>query len=300
MVNAARVSTAGCLIFVTFMLIACGGRLGLVEQGCGGDASCSTDAGTDAAESADVPDDTYVCGQGVCSPGTSCTPDKYCSLCQCGPDGTWECTASVCKDASPGETTETAACPVEMPMDGSGCTGALTCNFGGACGSSSATCSGGVWHLLSAPCPSADCPSSEPANGDACAQAKPTVCAWWAACGGADYGTCNAGAWSISPGSCSTSCPPVEPYSGTKCTAPGSMCSWSNGCGGTDTGICSSTGTWSVTHSGCFPACPAMPPRQNSPCPAEGQSCDWPTKCSARSYAACAGGVWSVDIVLCP
>jgi hypothetical protein len=278
--------------------LGCGGRLVSSSDGCAG-GDCSADSGGPDGLAGDAADGDGAagCGFGACTPGTACTPADPCRICLCLPSGGWDCPPVTC----PAEAG--VVCPASLPTNGTACTSPQTCPYSGPCGTSTATCSGGLWSVAAALCSDPNCPSvpplpdtSWPLPGIPCS--APMQCVWPNSCGDHDLFTCIAGTWNRDRW-CAP-CPASAPPDGSACIALDTACSWDNGCNGKDDAYCNSNGTWHVERSGCFPPCPVLLPGMNMPCPAYGQRCEWTAQpCGASEVAVCEPNGWQTDYRNC-
>ena len=158
------------------------------------------------------------------------------------------------------------------------------------------------------PLPVGPCPSSPPANGDACSSSG-LVCeygsSWDPQCNAVF--TCNGdGTWHEQlPGVCptSTGCPTTIPTSGTMCPAMNEECDYLTGtcfcvlgCGGPPPPP-DLPHHWScdVMKAGC----PWPRPDIGNTCATEGQECDYVT-CCAGIILTCGGGLWRPTYPFCP
>jgi hypothetical protein len=298
--RAAFIATSALLPFAALTLAACGGKIddatsqscpvtencydaeSLADQGTvDTDVDASFEAGDDVGVDGrpdvgpevalDGAPDTAICGKGSCTVGTTCSIDA-CIRATCFADGGWSF-ANVCVDAAP-------TCPSTQPSDGTPCPSeGISCGYPMACGTTSATCTLGVWRLKVPACPpGTGCPAAEPANGTPCDPNASTVCGYPSACGTTEPVLCDPSlkAWHSFP-NCG-GCPLTEPLNGSACSpiSSTSTCTWPNACGGKDVAQCASY-HWQIDTGGCTPAgCPATVPKLGDACANVGKACYWP------------------------
>lgn len=182
----------------------------------------------------------------------------------------------------------TPGCPLAVPKLGDACG-----TVGQACywPCDKAYCSNMGWVPTNNTC--GGCPGVEPANGSTCSL-NGISCAWANRCGGTDSGTCNAGRWNISGGTCPVPlCPGTRPSVGSTCPSSGLGCEYGNGCGGIDWYYCSGSSWQMKGPSPCSPGCPSSKPTTGTSCKiGTSSSCQYVTD----PIAQCTSGCFCTDV----